>query len=105
LSSQGSVGSCGGRAAAAWADWAAFKRHRGSRGRLSGTMRSPIRKAEKNVLRKLAQRELSRKGNRTFDRSSAQEKFRGYELCVRLPFLSSLRVCCLPHLVCCCSVR
>jgi hypothetical protein len=43
-------------------------------------MRSPITKPERNVLRKLAQRELSRKGNRTFDRSNAQEKFRGFEL-------------------------
>jgi len=46
-------------------------------------MRSPIRKtlSQHNVLRKLANRELSRKGNRTFDRSNAQEKFRGFELC------------------------
>ena len=46
-------------------------------------MRSPIRKPERNVLRKLQSREVSRKGNRTFDRSNAQEKFRGFELCVR----------------------
>ncbi len=50
-------------------------------------MRSPIRKPDKNVLRKLTQRELSRKGNRSFDRSSAQEKFRGFELCVRTLYL------------------
>ena len=49
-------------------------------------MRSPIiRKPERNVLRKLLSREVSRKGNRAFDRSTAQEKFRGFELCVRNP--------------------
>ena len=73
-------------------EWVGGRRLGGGRGRpLGASMRSPIRKAEKNVLRKLAQRELSRKGNRTFDRSSAQEKFRGYELCVRRPYFFAPR--------------
>ena len=43
-------------------------------------MRSPIAKPQKNILQKLAHRELSRLGNRSFDRSNAAEKFRGYQL-------------------------
>eukprot|EP00961_Rhodomonas_salina_P044860 602328-Rhodomonas_salina.1 len=49
-------------------------------------MRSPVRlRSEVNVTRKLMQREVSRKANRTFHRSNAQEKFKYYELCVSLP--------------------
>uniref|UniRef100_A0A6T8IRM7 Uncharacterized protein n=2 Tax=Hemiselmis TaxID=77924 RepID=A0A6T8IRM7_HEMAN len=48
-------------------------------------MRSPSRKGgEVNVVRKLAQRETSRRANRTFVRSNAHEKFKGYQLCADL---------------------
>ena len=51
-------------------------------------MRSPCRKgSEVNVVRKLAQRETSRRANQTFVRSNAHEKFKGYQLCVS--FLST----------------
>mmetsp|Transcript_9688 Transcript_9688/g.22379 ORF Transcript_9688/g.22379 Transcript_9688/m.22379 type:complete len:429 (+) Transcript_9688:245-1531(+) len=48
-------------------------------------MRSPVRlRSEVNVTRKLMQREVSRKANRTFHRSNAQEKFKYYELCAEM---------------------
>ena len=47
-------------------------------------MRSPTvpRRNPVNVMRKIASRETSYQANRSFARSSAHEKFKGFELCV-----------------------